>query len=254
MMPKRLQAALLAACMMSATTWSNAMEIPKGTTVTKVVVKQYDTLWGIAESHFKDPWKWRQIWKLNMGSIKNPDLIYPDQIILLPKPFTAGTAQASAKPIPVIHAHVISVLEGTSVSGPQTILVIDKGKQDGVEIGLLMTLYHKDNVTGTTKQATTSGPGYGQLVVFRTYDKQSYASTLPANLVVGLMDGARTSVDQATVSGEANVAANKVSPSVMAPRRHRAAKHHFKRRGRDARSCLRLKSNREIAACAERYR
>lgn len=253
-MQKRYRTALLAACLMSASSWSNALEISREASVNKVVVRKHDTLWEIAESHLNDPRQWPKIWKLNRTSINNPNLIYPDQIIFLPRSFTAKPTQASAKPFPAIYAHVVSVLDGTSISGQQTILVIDKGAQDGVETGMVMTLYRRDNATSQAKHNATSGPGYGRLVVFRTYQKQSYASTLPANLAVGLMDGARTSVDQATAASTARAAANKVSPGAMTPRQTPALKHHFKRRGRDARACLRLKSNREIAACAEKYR
>jgi len=250
-MQKRYRATLLAACLMSASVWSHALEIPKEATLNKVVVRKHDTLWAIAGTHLRDPQKWPKIWKLNQNSINNPNLIYPDQIIFLPQS-VAAPAQASAKPLSVIHAHVVSVLDGTSTSGPQTILVIDKGTQDGVKTGLVMTLYRKGNAAAIDGNAETSRSSYGRLVVFRTEAKQSYASTLPANLAVGLMDGARISVGQRPVPGVAKVATSQASPSVMAP--HQLARHHFERRGSDARACLRLKSDRNIAACAEKYR
>lgn len=246
MIPRRNLTALLAASMMAASMWAGALEISGQTPVDKVVVRKSDTLWAIAGSHLKDPRKWRQIWKLNQEAIKNPDLIYPDQIILLPRPFTAITSKEVSGPLPVINAHVISVLKGTSASGLQTVLVIDKGTQDGVKTGLVMTLYHENNSASTAKHLATPGPGFGQLVVFRTYDKQSYASTLPSNLVVRLMDNARTTVIQNTASN--------VTPDTVTPRQPVTVKQHIKRQGRDARACLRRGSNREIAACAEKYR
>jgi hypothetical protein len=46
-------------------------------------VKKGDTLWDISNSELKDPFLWPKVWKEN-PEIKNPDRIYPGQIIRIP--------------------------------------------------------------------------------------------------------------------------------------------------------------------------
>jgi nucleoid-associated protein YgaU len=45
-----------------------------------------DCLWNIAKKprFYGDPWKWKRIYKANTDKIKDPDLIYPGQKLLVP--------------------------------------------------------------------------------------------------------------------------------------------------------------------------
>lgn len=47
------------------------------------VVVEGDTLWSIAARFLKDPYRWGELWKLNASEIKNPQRIYPGQVLAL---------------------------------------------------------------------------------------------------------------------------------------------------------------------------
>lgn len=54
-------------------------------------VKSGDTLWGISSIFLKSPWRWPELWGMNLDQIRNPHLIYPGQILFLDK--TGGRAR-----------------------------------------------------------------------------------------------------------------------------------------------------------------
>ncbi len=48
-------------------------------------VKQGDTLWAISGLFLKSPWRWPELWGMNLQDIRNPHLIYPGQQLYLEK-------------------------------------------------------------------------------------------------------------------------------------------------------------------------
>ena len=54
-------------------------------------VKTHDTLWAISRIFLKSPWRWPELWGMNMEQIRNPHLIYPGQMLYLDK--TGGRAR-----------------------------------------------------------------------------------------------------------------------------------------------------------------
>lgn len=59
-------------------------------------VKPGDTLWAISGLFLKSPWRWPELWGMNLSDIKNPHLIFPGQILQLEK--KNGRATLSTQP------------------------------------------------------------------------------------------------------------------------------------------------------------
>src|SRR5438105_13666460 len=48
-------------------------------------IKRGDTLWAISGIFLKSPWRWPELWGMNLDEIRNPHLIYPGQVLFLEK-------------------------------------------------------------------------------------------------------------------------------------------------------------------------
>jgi hypothetical protein len=48
-------------------------------------IKRGDTLWDISKLFLKSPWRWPELWGMNLQDIRNPHLIYPGQLLYLDK-------------------------------------------------------------------------------------------------------------------------------------------------------------------------
>ncbi len=54
-------------------------------------VKRGDTLWDISKIFLTTPWRWPELWGMNLQEIRNPHLIFPGQVLYLDK--TGGRAR-----------------------------------------------------------------------------------------------------------------------------------------------------------------
>lgn len=48
-------------------------------------VKPGDTLWDISGIFLRSPWRWPELWGMNIQEVRNPHLIYPGQLLVLDK-------------------------------------------------------------------------------------------------------------------------------------------------------------------------
>ncbi|MDM0081403.1 LysM peptidoglycan-binding domain-containing protein [Variovorax sp. J31P179] len=58
-------------------------------------VKPGDTLWAISRLFLRSPWRWPELWGMNIKEISNPHRIYPGQVLYLEK--SGGRARLSTR-------------------------------------------------------------------------------------------------------------------------------------------------------------
>ncbi len=74
----RSAAAILAVLILPS--FASAQQQPVGTHT----VVDDDTLWDLAQFYYQDPYQWRVIWEANRDSIADPNLIYPNEVFVIP--------------------------------------------------------------------------------------------------------------------------------------------------------------------------
>lgn len=72
----------------------------EGRPATYTVVRG-DSLWRIAQRYYKDGSRWKEIWWANRDQIRNPNLIYPGQVFVIPG--ASGDTSGSSWTLPVAH-------------------------------------------------------------------------------------------------------------------------------------------------------
>jgi len=102
--------AVLGGCLLAVPAWSQKYPVTPAQTATaqqvaqagvplsdlapnapdSYLIKSGDTLWAISNMFLRSPWRWPELWGMNLQEISNPHLIYPGQQLVLDK--TSGRA------------------------------------------------------------------------------------------------------------------------------------------------------------------
>ena len=143
------------------------------------VVKRGDTLWDISKLYLLRPWRWPELWGMNLQTIANPHLIYPGQTLYLDKQngFARLRTSASGAPetvrisprtrsdsladtaLPTLKAHLIEpfliepmVVDAQTLSqAPRIVATLDQR--------VLMSTGDRAYARGTGSDTLTTDPG-----------------------------------------------------------------------------------------------
>ncbi len=98
-------------------------------------------------------------------------------------------------PEKLIRARIISAYGGLTEAGQDAIVTLNKGARDGIERGHVLALYHRSPSAKNKKGETIlriPDERYGLLLVFRTFQKVSYALVMQITRPVHVLDVAQT--------------------------------------------------------------
>ncbi len=98
-----------------------------------------------------------------------------------------------------ITGSIISVVNGVTQIGQHNIVVIDKGSADGIESGHILDIYRRGRIVAdkfyNDAQSTTvklPDETAGLLMVFRPFERLSYALVMEANSAIHVLDKIKT--------------------------------------------------------------
>ena len=90
--------------------------------------------------------------------------------------------------------HIISVFDGVSQVGQYQVVVLNRGERERLEVGHALSVYQagdvvRDTVSADPKDSVTLPDEYaGVALVFKTFEKVSYAIVMKANRAIHVGD------------------------------------------------------------------
>jgi hypothetical protein len=97
-----------------------------------------------------------------------------------------------------IKGSIISVLDGVTQIGRYNVVAIDKGKDDGLAVGHVLDIYQRGAIVRDSfsriKSDEVKLPDEiaGTLLVFRTFERVSYALVMEATQAIHVLDRVQT--------------------------------------------------------------
>lgn len=112
---------------------------------------------------------------------------------LVPTPLDAHSDYQPRTPDFPIKARIISVYGGVTEIGENAIITLNKGRQHGLEEGHVLAVYRKSEAKSPTGEIVAlPDERIGLLLVFRVFDKVSYALVTQSSQPIKVSDAAQT--------------------------------------------------------------
>jgi len=93
----------------------------------RYTIKPGDSLWAISKLYLKSPWRWPELWGMNLEQVKNPHRIFPGQVLVLERRngratlSLEGSSNLSGEDVPTVRVSPRNRLETLADSALPTL-------------------------------------------------------------------------------------------------------------------------------------